>query len=120
LDGEVLKVHHHGLNDASSSSFLAAVNARVGMIPLAAYEFSSADPYGGVAAELAARNTDVYASDRARVLGVEPDRGRGFDITVATDSRSYEVRVARSASTLFPPGSFSVAVDIEPEGSEAP
>jgi len=121
LDSEVLKVHHHGLNDASSPPFLQAVNPRVGMIPLAAYEFDSSNPYAGAASKLSSLNADVYASDRAQVVGRTPVPGRGFDITVATDGKSYEVRVTDSASTLYPPSS-SFSADPGPalEGSQAP
>jgi competence protein ComEC len=105
LDSEVLKVHHHGLDTntspASSLPFLHAVNPRVGIIPLAAFEFSDADPYGGVARKLRDFHVDVYASDRAGSLNLMPDGNRGYDVTVATDGRSYELRVVDSASTLY-------------------
>jgi len=126
LDSEVLKVHHHGLDTnaspASSLPFLNAVNPRAGMIPLAAYEFSDADPYGGVARKLRDLHADVYASDRAGVLDRLPNGSRGYDVTVATDGRSYELRVVDSASTLYPgvESTFSTGLVPAPEGSTGP
>jgi beta-lactamase superfamily II metal-dependent hydrolase len=126
LASEVLKVHHHGLDTnsspASSLPFLNAVNPRVGMIPLAAFEFSDADPYGGVARKLRDLHVDVYASDRAGVLDLVPDGNRGYDVTVATDGRSYELRAVDSASTLYPGATETFAPGEVPatEGSTAP
>jgi beta-lactamase superfamily II metal-dependent hydrolase len=99
LDSEVLKVHHHGVNDASQPAFLTAVNPRVGMIPVSAYESDAGTlPTTAVLQRLRERRVDVYASDRAEPLGIALHGDAGHHVTVCTDGRSYEVSVQRSNS----------------------
>jgi len=104
LESEVLKVHHHGVDDASEPAYLSAVRPRVGLIPIATEEsFSGTLPAGVVLSRLRERAIDVYASDRAEPLGLIPTPGVGYNVTVVTDGNSYEVRLERSASVHWPP-----------------
>jgi len=113
LDSEVLKVHHHGVNDASSTNYLDAVNPRVGLIPITSYEsFSGTLPTTAVLGRLRERHIHVFASDRAEPLGLILTGDNGVNVTVATDGISYQVEVAPSASHHVP-GSLA------PAGAEA-
>ncbi len=99
LESEVLKVHHHGHDDSSQEDYLNAVNARVGLIPITVYEESGGIlPGSETLLRLRERDTDVYASDRAEPLGLATLEDDGFNITVFTDGRSYELLVVPSQS----------------------
>lgn len=103
LDSELLKIHHHGVNDASSAVWLDAVHPRVGMIPIATYEsYDGTLPTTAVLGRLRERRIDVYASDRAEPLGIQLTGDRGIHVTVVTDGVSYQVEVAASASVHYP------------------
>ena len=103
LDSEVLKVHHHGVNDASTGGFLDAVNPRIGMIPITSYEsFSGTLPTTAVLGRLRERRIHVYASDRSEPLGIALSGNQGLNVTVLTDGVSYQVDVVPSASIHFP------------------
>lgn len=116
LDAAVLKVHHHGVSDACEPAYLAAVEPRVGLIPIATYESNAGTlPSGIVLDRLGQRSVDVYASDRAGPLGLRLEDERGVNVTVATDGTSYEIRVAPSAS-LHWPGTTSVAGGVADDG----
>lgn len=108
LAASVLKVHHHGASDASEPAYLAAVGPRVGWIPISTDEsLSGTLPSGVVLDRLRSRRIDVYACDRAEPLGLSVPAGRGLNLSVVTDGSSYEVGVAASRSTHFPPDDSS-------------
>jgi len=110
LAASVLKVHHHGASDASEPAYLAALDPRVGLLPIATEEsFDRSLPSGAVVTRLRARGMDLYASDRAEPLGIAPAAGVGWNVTLASDGASFEVRVARSASVHFPPEPYASA-----------
>jgi beta-lactamase superfamily II metal-dependent hydrolase len=103
LDSEVLKIHHHGVNDASSAAYLDGVNPRVGLIPITSYEsFSGTLPTTAVLGRMHERHVHVYASDRAEPLGIALTGDRGINITLVTDGASYQVEIAPSASIHTP------------------
>ena len=109
LDASVLKVHHHGVSDASDAAYLDAVHARVGLIPIVTYEtFGGTLPSTIVLQRLRERSTDIFASDRAEPLDLRYTGDAGQNVTVVTDGHSYEVAVAPSASRHWP-GSAPVA-----------
>lgn len=110
LDSEILKVHHHGVADASEPAYLNAVRPRVGLIPISTDEsFSGTLPSGTVLQRLRDRRIDVYASDRAEALGVSVRPGFGYNVTVVTDGLSYEVQVEPSSSRHWAPEDFAAA-----------
>ena len=103
LVSEVLKVHHHGVADASEPTYLAAVHPRVGLIPITTYESNSGTlPSGVVLDRLHQRLIDVYASDRAEPLGVSLTGDTGINVTVVTDGAGYEVTIEPSQSRHWP------------------
>jgi competence protein ComEC len=103
LESEVLKVHHHGVNDASTPAFLGAVAPRVGMIPIATIEsYDGTLPSSAVLERLRQRRVHVYASDRAEALNLVATGDGGYHVTVRTDGRSYEVYVQPSQSRHYP------------------
>ncbi len=110
LESEVLKVHHHGVADASEPAYLGTVNPRVGLIPITSYESSAGTlPSGIVLDRLHQRLVDVYASDRAEPLGLDLSGDAGINVTVVTDGTGYEVMIAPSQSQHWPGGDWSLA-----------
>jgi competence protein ComEC len=108
LESEVLKVHHHGVADATEPSWLVAVNPRVGLIPISTFESSAGTlPSGVVLDRLHQRLVDLYASDRAEPLGLALSGDTGINVTVVTDGAGYEVGVAPSQSQHWPGGEWS-------------
>jgi beta-lactamase superfamily II metal-dependent hydrolase len=108
LESEVLKVHHHGVADATEPAWLAAVNPRVGLIPISSYESTAGTlPSGVVLDRLRQRLVDIYASDRAEPLGLALTGDAGIDLTVVTDGTGYEVTIAPSRSQHWPGGDWS-------------
>jgi len=108
LAASALKVHHHGAADASEPAYLAAADPRVGLFPIATEEsFDGSLPSGAVVARLRARGMDLFASDRAEPLGIAPAAGVGWNVTVASDGASVEVRIARSSSVHYPPDAYA-------------
>lgn len=90
LEASVLKVGHHGANDASSAEFLAIVNPRVGLIANAASENPGLE-HPKVMERLRRQGADFYASDHAI-----PNRGRSTsgvrgDIVIWTDGDAFTV-----------------------------
>lgn len=107
LESEVLKVHHHGVADATEPAWLAAVDPRVGLIPITTYETTAGTlPSAVVLDRLRQRRVDVYASDRAEPLGLALTGDAGVNVTVATDGVGYEVAVAASRSQHWPGGDW--------------
>jgi beta-lactamase superfamily II metal-dependent hydrolase len=91
LDCEVLKVGHHGNDDATSEEFLTWVTPRIGLIP------NSLEENDGVFDQsvinlLREYNVDYFVSDRAYLNAGrfdDPDHG---NITVTTDGETFIVR----------------------------
>lgn len=111
IDSEVLKVHHHGVSDASSGVWLDAVSPRLGMIPIVTYEsFDGTLPSTAVLGRLRDRRIHVFASDRAEPLGISLSGDHGINISVVTDGASYQVEVVTSAS-VHVPGALASAGD---------
>jgi competence protein ComEC len=103
LDASVLKVHHHGVSDASDVAYLDAVRPRVGLIPIVTYEtFGGTLPSTIVLQRLRERSADIFASDRAEPLDLRYTGNAGQNVTVVTDGRSYEIAVEPSASRHWP------------------
>ena len=116
LESEVLKVHHHGVADASEPAYLGAVNPRVGLIPITSYEsYSGTLPSAVVLDRLRQRLVDVFASDRAEPLGVSLAGDAGINVTVVTDGTGYEVGIEPSRSQHWP-GSETTPVAIAATG----
>jgi competence protein ComEC len=90
LRATLLKLGHHGSNDASSERFVDVVQPRVGLISNAVSENPGVEhPF--VLNRLLNRGIDYYASDRA-----EPNRARELpgvrgDILVYTDGTDFSV-----------------------------
>lgn len=121
LESEVLKVHHHGVADASEPAYLSAVNPRVGLIPITSYESSSGTlPSGVVLDRLHQRLVDVYASDRAEPLGVSLSGDTGVNVTVATDGAGYDVTIEPSLSRHWPGSVASPMVLVPAPGPGLP
>jgi len=105
LEGEVLKVHHHGHYDSSAPDYLTAVNPRVGMIPASKYETDGFLPSNEVLDRLSNAFADAYGSDRVEPLGIPVvTDGRGFHVSVITDGASYEIHAVPSNSVRGKPG----------------
>jgi beta-lactamase superfamily II metal-dependent hydrolase len=103
LESEALKVHHHGHSDATDPAYLAAVNPRVGLIPMSVYEsYNGSLPSSIVLERLRQNNADIYASDRAEPLGITPSGPAGWNATVVTDGASYQVTLVPSESQHYP------------------
>jgi beta-lactamase superfamily II metal-dependent hydrolase len=118
LESEVLKIHHHGVDDASEPAYLDAVRPRVGLIPITTDEsWYGTLPSSVVLGRLRDRVIDIYASDRAEPLGIAAVPNRGWHVTVTTDGVSYEVSLVRSASIHWPPEGTSTPAG---EGRIAP
>jgi hypothetical protein len=105
-----LKVHHHGATDASEPAYLAAVDPRVGLVPIATEEsFGGSLPSGLVMERLRARGMDLFANDRAEPLGIVPAAGVGWNVTLVSDGVGIEVWMSRSNSVHFPPDPEAIA-----------
>jgi beta-lactamase superfamily II metal-dependent hydrolase len=116
IDSEVLKVHHHGLDDSSPAEWVNAVNPRAGLIPITTYESDLGTlPSESVLIRLRSHRTDIYASDRSEPLGLRLTNDKGYNVTVTTDGVSYEVTMALSQSQHYAPGSSAPAMPAEYE-----
>lgn len=104
LNSEILKVHHHGVNDASTPAYLDAVDPWVALIPVATYEtYFGSIPEESILNRFRARSMDIFASDRAEPLDIRLRGDRGHHVTVVTDGVSYEVILEESSSRHYPP-----------------
>ncbi len=90
MDVEVLKVGHHGNNDASSEEYLTAVSARVGLIPNCLEENPGVFDQQ-IIDRLRAYGIDYYVSDRAYMNGARDDAPVHGHVSVVTDGESYIV-----------------------------
>jgi len=99
LESELLKIHHHGRDDASSKVFLDRVNARVGLIPTVRLEL----PYQGeTLRRMSDRFMDIYASDLAIPLGIDLTGDDGHHVRMVTDGVGYEIIAIPSDSFHAP------------------
>jgi beta-lactamase superfamily II metal-dependent hydrolase len=104
LDVEYYKVHHHGLPDATTATWVAALVPRVAFVP------NSQQSWDGALASAIAQTTrrltdagaDVYVVDDAPSLGRFRSDGVQYNVTFATDGRSYEVRLEPARQTVPP------------------
>jgi beta-lactamase superfamily II metal-dependent hydrolase len=104
LESEMLKIHHHGRDDASISPFLDRVNPRAGLIPIVTYESTSGTlPSGAVLSRMRDRAIDIYSGDLAVPLDITRTGDDGHHVTVLTDGSLYEIRIRPSSSRHFPP-----------------
>jgi beta-lactamase superfamily II metal-dependent hydrolase len=90
LDCEILKVGHHGNNDATSEEFLEWVSPRVGLIP------NSLEENDGVFDQsvinlLRDYSVDYFVSDRAYMNAGRSDDPKHGNITVITDGGTFIV-----------------------------
>jgi competence protein ComEC len=90
LESSVLKVGHHGANDASSERFIGFVNPRVALIPNALSENPGVE-HAEVMERLRRRGADFYASDRALPNRERSTSGVRADILVWTDGEAFTV-----------------------------
>ena len=104
LESEVLKIHHHGRDDASISPFLDTVNPRAGLIPIVTFESNSGTlPSGAVLTRMRDRFIDIYSGNLAVPLDVSLTGDNGHHVSVLTDGSDYEIRIRPSASRHYPP-----------------
>lgn len=115
LEVEFAKIHHHGLQDASSQLWIQALQPRVGFIPNTAYSWSPPSSLPGAIAESSGRLRDVgahiYVVDEALPLG-KPRTSAQYNTTFVTDGQSYEVRIERATQ----PAPVKVVSDCGPHG----
>ena len=90
LPCEVLKVGHHGNDDASSAPFLRRVGARVGLIPNSLAENDGVFDQS-VISLLRDDNVDYYVSDRTYMNAGRYDVARNGNVTVTTDGETFAV-----------------------------
>lgn len=107
LRSDVLKVNHHGYDDASSPGYLAAAAPVVALVPIGSLEVACTAPGESVLRGLFNLPADVYRSDFARPVRSVPGRAPCEDdyghVRVVTDGRSFEVRLLPSATAHHPP-----------------
>jgi hypothetical protein len=100
-DVEYYKVHHHGLQDATSSGWMSMLSPRVAFIPNTQQAWSGSLP--GALAESTQRlrtiGAHIYVIDDAPTLGVSRASGAQHNVTFATDGVSYEVRLELARQT---------------------
>jgi len=90
LESSVLKVGHHGANDASSERFIGFVNPRVALIPNALSENPGVE-HAEVMDRLRRQGADFYASDRAIPNRERSTSGVRADILLWTDGEAFTV-----------------------------
>lgn len=90
LPCEVLKVGHHGNNDATSAPFLRRVGARVGLIPNSMAENDGVFDQS-VITLLRDYSVDYYVSDRTYMNAGRYDVARDGHVAVTTDGETYAV-----------------------------
>jgi hypothetical protein len=96
------KLHHHGLPDASSLTWISTLQPRVAFIPNTAYSWDPPGDLAGAISQSSRRahdvGADVYVVDDAPALGhsrnsLHPETSTQYNTTFVTDGRSYEVRL---------------------------
>ena len=115
LEVEFAKIHHHGLQDASSQSWIQALQPRVGFIPNTAYSWDPPSSLPGAIAESSSRlqavGAHIYVVDEALPLG-KPRTSAQYNTTFVTDGLSYEVRIERATQ----PAPVKAVSDCGPHG----
>jgi len=92
LEAHVLKLGHHGSNDANSERFLDVVDPIVAMIPNAVSENPGVEhPF--VLGRLRKRGTDYFASDRVIPNRDRAESGVRGDVLLYTDGAAFTVVV---------------------------
>lgn len=90
LQATVLKLGHHGSNDANSERFLNVVDPVIGLITNAVSENPGVEhPY--VMNRLRARGTDYFASDRVIANRDRAESGVRGDVLIYTDGTAFTV-----------------------------
>jgi competence protein ComEC len=90
LKATILKLGHHGSNDANSERFLNVVDPVVGLIPNAVSENPGVEhPY--VMNRLRDRGTDYFASDRVIANRDRAESGVRGDVLIYTDGGAFTV-----------------------------
>jgi beta-lactamase superfamily II metal-dependent hydrolase len=88
LEASVLKVGHHGADDASSDEFVSLVNPRVALISNALSENPGVE-HASVMARLRRQGADFYASDR--VIPNRQHSGVRGDVLLWSDGDAFTV-----------------------------
>jgi beta-lactamase superfamily II metal-dependent hydrolase len=100
LEADILKVNHHGYDNATGAAFLAAVRPTVALIPIASLDVACTAPDRRVLADLYALPADVYRSDFAlparSALGRAPCEDDYGHVRVVSDGESFEVELLPS------------------------
>ena len=115
LEVEFAKIHHHGLQDASSQAWIQALQPRVAFIPNTAYSWDPPSSLPGALAESTSRlqavGAHIYVVDDAPALG-KPRTSVQYNTTFVTDGLSYEVRLERATQ----PAPVKALTDCGPHG----
>ncbi len=91
LDALVLKVGHHGSNDATERTWASSVSARVALVPIDAAQVEYALPHDGVIDILHGAGSTVFRSDSI-VPGAAYWRDVTGHVEVITDGSALTVR----------------------------
>ena len=92
LHADILKLGHHGSNDANSERWLNAVDPIVAMVPNAVSENPGVEhPY--VLGRLRKRGTDYFASDRVIPNRDRAESGVRGDVLLYTDGDAFTIEV---------------------------
>lgn len=117
LDVEYYKAHHHARYDGGSEAFVRALNPRVSLVPVSWKEYGDEATYESQSDAQISRfdrlQIDRFGIDDQPALktGLTP---RSYNITFATDGRSYEVRTEWALQAFkYPAGSFPHRCDDE-------
>ena len=100
-DVEYYKVHHHGLQDATSSGWIGILSPRVAFIPNTQQAWSGSLPGALAESTVRLRNVGahIYVIDDSPTLGVSRASGAQYNVSFATDGVSYEVRLELARQT---------------------
>jgi competence protein ComEC len=90
IDCDILKVGHHGNDDATSEEFLEFATPRVGLIPNSLAENPGVFDQS-VINLLREYNVDYFVSDRAYRNASRTDEARDGNVTVTTDGETFTV-----------------------------
>jgi len=98
LEVEYYKAHHHGLPDASSATWVSALRPRVCFVPntQAVWSGDLRAAIASTTSSVRALGAHVYAIDDAESLDRPRGSGIQYNVTFATDGRSYEVRLEQA------------------------
>jgi len=104
LEVEFAKVHHHGLPDASSSSWVSTLKPRVAFIPNTqlVWDGNLAEAISESSGRMIGIGAHVYVVDDAPQLGKPRSSGRQFNVSFVTDGISYEVRLEVATQSVPP------------------